>query len=208
MRILIIGANGAAGCRIATEAEARGHTVTRAGRTRPDRGASGWVQLDAADARAVAGAAAGHDVLIGATRPRPDQEQEIEPVTQGLAEGVGTAGVRLIVVGGAGPLRVPGSGQLAIDEPQWVPPVYREAAAASVRQLVLLEATSGVDWAYLAPAALFQPGDRTGRYRTGGDSLVIAPDGTSAISMEDFAIASLDEVEAPTTRCGILSVGT
>lgn len=208
MRILIIGANGAAGRRIAREAETRGHAVTRASRTLPDRAANDWVSLDATDARAVAVAASGHDVLVGATRPRPDQEQEIEPVTRGLAHGARRAGVRLVVVGGAGPLRVPGTDRIAIEDPTWVPPAYRGAAAASVRQLTLLEATSEADWAYLAPAALFQPGERTGHYRTDRGSLLIAPDGTSTISMEDFAIATLDEIETPTTSCGTLSIGS
>lgn len=207
MRILIIGANGAAGRRIATEAEARGHQVTCAGRTLPDRAETGWVCLDATDTRAVAEAAAGHDVLVGATRPRPGHEHEVEPVIQGLALGTGQARVRLVVVGGAGPLRVPSADRIAIDDPRWVPPAYRDAAAASVRQHALLEATTGVDWTYLAPAATFQPGDRTGRYRTGGSDLVITLDGRSTISMEDFAIATLDEIEVPTTRCGTLSVG-
>lgn len=208
MKILIIGAHGAAGHRIAMEAVRREHEVTCAGRTRPDHAATGWVRLDAADTRAVADAATAHDVLVGATRPRPGQEHEVEPATQGLALGTGQTGVRLVIVGGAGPLRVPSTDRLAIDDPRWVPPAYRDAAAASVRQHALLEASTGVDWTYLAPAATFQPGDRTGRYRTGGSDLVITPDGRSTISMEDFAIATLDEIEAPTTRCGILSLGT
>jgi putative NADH-flavin reductase len=42
---------------------------------------------------------------------------------------------------------------------------------------------------------MLAPGEQTGRYRTGGDQLLVGEDGMSAISMEDFAVALLDEVE-------------
>lgn len=217
MRILVIGASGASGCRVVSEAEERGHTVTRASRTprggphptdSDDQGARSWVRLDAADAAAVAHAARGHDAILGATRPGPGREDEVRPATCGLAAGARQAGMRLLIVGGAGPLRVPGTDTLAIDDQHWVPPAYRTAAAASVEQLRVLQATSGVDWTYLAPPARFEPGERTGAYRAGGAELVVAADGTSAISMEDFAIAAVDELESPTTRRGVLSIGT
>ncbi|WP_256839116.1 NAD(P)-dependent oxidoreductase [Ornithinimicrobium faecis] len=219
MKILVIGASGACGRRVATEAEARGHTVTRASRTRrggrhlSDTGretldAPTWVGLDAADAPAVAQAARGHDVILGATRPARGHEDEVPAATAGLATGAKQADVRLIVIGGAGPLLLPGSTSRAIDHEQWVPRAYRQAAAASVEQLQVLEAAVDVAWTYLAPPALFQPGERTGTYRTGGTELVIAADGTSLISMEDFAIAALDEIEAPTTHQGVLSIGS
>ncbi|WP_109472488.1 NAD(P)-dependent oxidoreductase [Ornithinimicrobium cavernae] len=209
MKLLVIGANGACGNRIVREANARGHHTTPAGRSPagPLGGQSGWVTLDAADATAVAAASTGHDVIISATRPGPGREGEILPVTEGLLGGARTAGLRLVVVGGAGPLRVGDTNRTAIEVPHWVPAAYRRSAAASVHQLSTLEASSGVDWTYLAPPALFQPGERTGTYRTGGASLVVAPDGTSSISMEDFAIALLDEVEHPTTSRSVLSVG-
>lgn len=219
MKILVIGASGACGRRIATEAEARGHAVTRASRTRQDGGhlpdtgretpvAPTWVELDAADAVAVAQAARGHDVILGATRPALGHEGEVPAVTAGLANGAKQDDVRLVVIGGAGPLRLPGAASRAIDHEEWVPRAYRQAAAASVEQLRALESTVDVAWTYLAPPALFQPGERTGTYRTGGTELVIAADGTSLISMEDFAIAALDEIEAPTTHQGVLSIGS
>lgn len=219
MRILVIGASGACGSRVVTEAAARGHAVTRASRTPrgvrhlPDGnaenpGVPAWVGLDAADPSAVATAAQGHDVILGATRPAPGHEDEVLPVTAGLTDGARQAGVRLVVVGGAGPLLLPGTTTRAIDHEHWVPRAHRQAAAASVEQLRALESTRGVAWTYLAPPALFQPGERTGAYRTAGAELVIAADGTSAISMEDFAIATLDELEVPTTHQGVLSIGS
>jgi putative NADH-flavin reductase len=111
------------------------------------------------------------------------------------------------VVGGAAPLLVPGTARRALDDPDWVPVAIRKIAAASLHQLDILQATSVTDWTYLAPAALFEPGPRTGTYRTGGKELVIDADGRSYISMEDYAIALLDEIETPTARLAVLSTG-
>lgn len=88
-----------------------------------------------------------------------------------------------------------------------MPAKFRAIAAASSRQLEILRAMPDLDWTYLAPAAEFGPGTRTGSYRTGGVELVIDAEGRSMVSMEDFAIALLDEVESPTTSRGILSIG-
>lgn len=105
------------------------------------------------------------------------------------------------------PLQVPGTPQIALDDPQRIPTAIRPIAAASVRQLEILRSASGLDWTYLAPAADFGPGPRTGDYRTAAAALVIDEHGRSSISMEDFAIALMDEIEFPTTRRGILSTG-
>jgi len=50
---------------------------------------------------------------------------------------------------------------------------------------------------FLSPAAMIAPGERTGKYRVGGDQLLIGSDGQSRISIEDYAVAMLDEVEHP-----------
>ena len=49
----------------------------------------------------------------------------------------------------------------------------------------------------MSPGALLAPGERTGRYRLGLDTLLVDEHGDSHISMEDFAVAILDEVENP-----------
>jgi putative NADH-flavin reductase len=58
-------------------------------------------------------------------------------------------------------------------------------------------APPGVNWTYLSPAATVELGPRTGRYRTGGEQLVVDEHGQSRISAEDLAAAVLDEVEQP-----------
>lgn len=225
MRVLLIGGNGAAGSRIAAEARRRDHEVTIASRTT-------GLSLDASDVEAVAAAAARVDLVIAATRPAIGHEAEVDAVTEALAAGTARANARLLVVGGASPLRVPGTGWTALDDPRWVPPAIRPIAVASTRQLEVLQATGRESaWTYLAPAADFAPaadlapaaaavpgagvvpGIGQGSYRIhlgrGGlvPDLVIAADGTSRIAMEDFALAVLDEVEEPRMLRGVLAVG-
>lgn len=209
MKILLIGATGAAGSRIAAEALQRGHEVTAASRgtcRAPDH-LPHPTTLDASEPERVAEAARRHDVVVAATRPAPGREGDIEALTTGVADGARSAGRRLIVVGGAAPLRVPSTARIALDDPRWVPPTIREIAAASCRQLEILRSTSDLDWTCLAPAADFRPGPRTGTYRTAGADLVIDDAGRSSLSMEDFAIALLDEIETPTTTRTVLSTG-
>ena len=77
-------------------------------------------------------------------------------------------------LGGAASLSVPGSdGTLVIDDPQYVPPAWRASAQASSDQLEVCRNEAAVDWAYLSPAALLEPGERTGSYRLGADELLV-----------------------------------
>ena len=66
---------------------------------------------------------------------------------------------------------------------------------------------STIDWTYLAPAAYFIPGERTGKFRLGKDELIADVQQQSQISMEDYAIALVDEVEAPKHRRERFAVG-
>jgi putative NADH-flavin reductase len=50
---------------------------------------------------------------------------------------------------------------------------------------------------FVSPGALLAPGERTGKYRLGKEQLLKDASGKSWISMEDFAIAMIDELEKP-----------
>ncbi len=52
---------------------------------------------------------------------------------------------------------------------------------------------------YLSPTAVLEPGERTGRYRRGTETLLLGADGKSRISAEDLAVAVLDELRTPAT---------
>ncbi len=43
-----------------------------------------------------------------------------------------------------------------------------------------------------------KPGERTGKFRLGGDQLLVDSAGLSRISVQDFAVAMIDELENPT----------
>jgi uncharacterized protein len=104
--------------------------------------------------------------------------------------------VRLLLVGGAGSLIVPDTGQRVVDDPRYVSPAGRDIALAGCDQLEVCRTETAVDWAYLSPPALLQPGNRTGKYRLGGDELLVDAAGNSTISVED-PVALLDEAEQP-----------
>ncbi|TCO32616.1 hypothetical protein EV652_104222 [Kribbella steppae] len=190
MRLLVFGASGAVGSRVVQEAAARGHQVTPVSRT----ASAHYVQGDASDPDDVARLSQDHDLVISATRPRPGQEGELVQAAKGLLIGLRSSGVRLILVGGAASLIVPGTELMLVDSPDF-PVDLRPIALACNEQFDLVRASTDVDWTYVSPPALLEPGTRTGTYRLGSDHLVTADDGTSYISMEDFAIAVVDEAE-------------
>ncbi|GAB2690606.1 NAD(P)-dependent oxidoreductase [Kitasatospora kifunensis] len=209
MRITVFGAGGAVGSRVVAEALGRGHQVTAVLRDARRAGQLPAAALiltgDAADPDQVAALTAGHDLAITATRPPAGQESELPIVTEALLAGVRRSGVRLLVVGGAATLTHP-DGTAVLDAPDF-PDFLLPIARACARQLDVCLAETEADWTYLSPPALLEPGTRTGHYRLGADELVIGPDGSCAISMEDLAVALLDEAEQPRHRRTRFTVG-
>ncbi|MFD4656680.1 NAD(P)-dependent oxidoreductase [Kitasatospora sp. NPDC058444] len=205
MRITVFGATGNVGSRVVAEALARGHQVTAVVRdpAKPHGlpSAADVVVGDARNPEDVARIAAGQDVVVTATRPVPGSEHELAIATKGLLAGIAGTGVRLLAVGGAGSLLVPGGGGTTLVDSPGFPDEIRPIALACGEQLDHYRAAGpDVDWTYLSPAALLEPGVRTGRYRTGRDELLVDAEGDSAISMEDLSVALLDEVERPAHR--------
>ncbi|MCP9210656.1 NAD(P)-dependent oxidoreductase [Streptomyces sp. NEAU-Y11] len=201
MRITVFGATGAVGRRVVAEALRRGHEVTAVSRRPAAEGAlppGATVRTgDASDTGDVARLSAGQDIVIGATRPVAGREDELVAVTEALLTGLAPTGVRLLLVGGAATLTVPGTEGLTVVDTPGFPADVRPIALACARQLEVCRAERRVDWTYLSPPALLEPGVRTGGYRTGTDELLVDAAGRSAISMEDLAVALVDEAERP-----------
>ncbi len=192
MNIAIIGATGRVGTRLIDEALRRGHRVTALARTAsrlPARENLITRDVDATDNQALAAALAGNDVAISTAR----FEQLKAPQVVGPVKSAGVP--RLLVVGGAGSLFVAAGTQL-VDTPGF-PAAYKGEALAGRDFLNTLRGESDLDWTFLSPSALFEPGERTGKYRAGQDALLADDAGKSWISMEDYAIAMLDEIEKP-----------
>ena len=212
LHLTVFGAAGNTGIRIVTEAVSRGHQVTAVVRT-PARAPAFPPGVtvrrgDATDPEAVAELAAGQDAVLGATRPAPGDESAHTTMAKALLAGVARTGTRLLAVGGAGSLAVPGTGGvLAVDDPVFVPPAYRAIAQACNDQWEVYRTDTAADWTYLSPPASLEPGTRTGRYRLGRDELLVDAEGGSSISMEDLAVALLDETEHPRHRRRRFTVG-
>ena len=193
MKIAILGATGNVGRRLVAEALRRGHAVTAVA-----RGTAGKLpadpklrlaDVDAHDTSALAAALAGHDAVISSIAFRMIGSAS-------LIDAVRRSGVkRYLVVGGAGSLEV-APGRLLVDTPQF-PAAYKEEATKGKLLLDALRETNDLDWTMLSPSALFVPGERTGRFRLGENTLLVGADGQSTVSYEDFAVAMFDELERP-----------
>ncbi|MVU79744.1 NAD(P)H-binding protein [Nocardia sp. ET3-3] len=211
MQITVFGASGDAGSRVVTEALRRGHRV-RAVARHADRLRDLPEQIevwtaDATDPTEVEKASAGSDVVISTTRPAVGSEHELAEVAAALLEGLADSGIRLLVIGGAGSLTVAGTGKLLTEQPGF-PAELIPIAEGGNRQLEVFRTTThDVNWTYFSPAALFEPGERTGVFRLGADEMLVDAEGNSSISMEDMAIALLDEIEQPRHHRTRLTVG-
>jgi uncharacterized protein len=192
MKVALIGASGNIGSQILSELRSRGHSVTAIARN-PEKIASTPgvtpVRADISDASALAAALRGHDAVISAVRFR-----SFDP--QVLLSAIKTSGVkRLIMVGGAGSLEAKPGVQL-IDTPDF-PEAHKPEASAGRGALNALRAGSTLDWTFLSPSAVIAPGERTGKFRLGKDAVLVGTDGKSRISIPDYAIALVDELESP-----------
>lgn len=192
-KIAILGISGHAGSRIANELLQRGHTVTgiaRKAESVPQHARLTVKTADATSLDALVPLLRGHDAVISATRFVGGSDAAT------LIAATKKAGVpRLLVVGGAGSLEV-APGKALIDTPNF-PEAYKLEASAGGRLLNALRDEKELDWTFLSPSALFAPGERTGKFRLGGDALLTDANGKSWISIEDYAIAMADEVESP-----------
>ncbi|HVY56275.1 MAG TPA: NAD(P)-dependent oxidoreductase [Xanthobacteraceae bacterium] len=192
MKIAIIGATGNAGSRIRDEALARGHQViaiAREAERLPAQPNLVTRNADVSDPSELAKQVAGADAVVSAVR-----FTQFDPAK--LLAAIKKSGVkRYVVVGGAGSLEV-APGQQLMDKPDF-PAAFRAEASKGREFLDALRREDELDWTYISPSAMFAPGTRTGTFRTGGDRLLVDAQGKSAISMEDFAIALVDELEQP-----------
>jgi putative NADH-flavin reductase len=191
-KIAIIGATGRAGSQLVEEALRRGHSVVAIARN-TDRlaGLPGITakQVDALDADALQQAISGSDVVISAAHfATLPAAAVIGPVKK--------AGVkRLLVVGGAGSLLLPGGGRVIDSE--GFPAEYKTEASAGAAFLDVLRQEKELDWTFLSPSAEFVETERTGTFRLGQDELLVSNTGRSWISFADYAIALIDEIESP-----------
>jgi putative NADH-flavin reductase len=212
MNIALIGATGYVGAAILREALDRGHRVTAVARDPeklPPHPHLHPRKADIYQEGEVARVVAGQEAVINAFNPgwsNPDIYNQQIKGTRAIINGVKQAGIRrLLFVGGAGSLEVQ-PGIQALDRPEF-PKEYQQGALATREALAHLRQETELEWSYLSPSADLFPGSRTGRFRLGTDQLLKDPQGASRISVQDYAVAMIDELEKPAHRRTRFTVG-
>jgi putative NADH-flavin reductase len=200
MKLVLFGATGHVGHAILDEALARGHEVTAivrdAGRL-ATRNARLHVQVgDVSQPESWRAATHGADAVIASISSRRDGNPELIPdAANVLLDTLPSTGVkRLLWVGGAGSLET-APGVIVLDNPHF-PAEWKAEAQAQMRALKVFRASKAdLDWTYISPPALLEDGARSGTYRIGGDQLLTDANGTSRISLPDYAMALLDRLD-------------
>jgi len=202
--IVLIGASGFVGSAILNEALDRGYKVTAVVR-HPEKITAVSKNLvikqgDVSFIETVAEVSKGADTVISAYNPgwkNPKIAEETTKVYKAILNGVKQAGVkRLLVVGGAGSLFI-SPGKRIMDTGS-IPESYLPAVRALAEvYLIDLMAEKSVDWVFFSPAGILEQGLRTGKFRLGKDDLIVNEKGESKISVQDYAVAMIDELEKP-----------
>ncbi|MES2152254.1 MAG: NAD(P)-dependent oxidoreductase [Pseudomonadota bacterium] len=211
MNIALIGASGFIGTALLNEALARGHTVT-ALVAHPEKLAGGaGLRVQASDVQDLAALIPqlrGYDAVLSAFSGHAQgdvQAYYLAGVGNIISAARQARVPRLLVVGGAGSLEV-APGVQALDTPGF-PAAYKASAEGARQALALLRAEPALDWTMLSPSAQIAPGQRSGQFRLGSEQMLFDADGKSAISVEDYALAMIDELERPAHRRQRFTVG-
>lgn len=204
MKIALIGATGFVGVHVLKELVSRGHQVTAIARNADKVDTSSDLvtakSVDVMNTNEVAAAVAGHDAVISAYNAgwtNPNIYNDFLAGSKAIQEGVKQAGVkRFLTVGGAGSLEIQPGLQL-VDAPNF-PEEYKPGATAARDYHNILKTETELDWTFLSPAIEMSPGhpgERTGKYRTSLDTPVYDEHQRSRLSVEDTAVAIVDEIE-------------
>ncbi|MGY5802052.1 NAD(P)-dependent oxidoreductase [Rhizobium sp. LEGMi12c] len=219
MHIVLLASTGRAGRTILTELVSRGHQVTAVARDLGKLPADlpetvKIVRDDLGSADRIAEIIAGSDAVVSAFGPPRDDPRftsdesytDLLPDTvKRIITAVQKAKTpRLIVVGGAGSLEF-SPGVTVLDSGHWPKP-FIPIARSHVKAFAALRA-SDINWTYFSPPILIDLGDRTGKFRLGGDNLIKDEQGKSWVSFEDYAIALVDELEKPVHERARFTIG-
>lgn len=212
--VVLIGASGFVGSAILNELLNRGHKVTAIVRN-PEKVSAKhdnltMVKADVSDTETIVNACTGKDAIISAYNPgwtNPDiYEETLRNYPLILEAAKRSAVSRLLCVGGAGTLFcAPG---LRVVDSGAIP----EAIMGGVKSLGefylnTLINEHDIDWVFFSPAGTLEPGERTGKFRLGKDDLIVDADGNSHISVEDYAVAMVDELEKPAHHYERFTIG-
>ena len=203
MKVVLLGATGFVGSALLEEALDRGHAVTaivRQGEKLEERDGLTAKGGDVYDTASLATLIQGNDAIISAFNAgwqNPNLYDDQVRGTASIIAAIKKAGIaRVLWVGGAGGLEV-APGVRVVDNPD-MPSWVRPGALAMIDALDQLREEPELEWSYLSPSADLKPGQRTGSFRLGTDQLLVDATGQSTISVQDYAVAMIDELERPT----------
>jgi uncharacterized protein len=202
MKVALLGATGFVGSALLKEALDRGHIVTAIVRhpEKLEKRESLTAKAgDVYDTTSLATLIQGNDAIISAFNPgwkNPNLYDDQVRGTASIIAAIKKAGIkRVLWVGGAGGLEVK-PGVRVVDSPD-LPSWVRPGSLATIDALDQLRKEPELEWSYLSPSAELKPDQRTGKFRLGSDQLLVAAAGKSEISVQDYAVAMIDELERP-----------
>jgi putative NADH-flavin reductase len=201
MKIAIIGATGYVGSSVLNEALQRGHEVTAIARNTDKitikNAKLKVVSANIDDSDNLAKILAGHDAVVSAYNAgltNPNLYHDFIKGSETIQQATKLSGVkRFLIVGGAGSLEIAPGVQL-VDTPEF-PKEWKSGATAARDYLNILKKEKDLDWTFLSPAIELHPGKRTGVFRLGTDQPVFDDKNQGKISVQDLAVAIIDELE-------------
>lgn len=202
--VVLIGASGFVGTAILSELLNRGNKVTAIVRN-PDKisisnSNLSVVKADVSDVESIAKVSEGKDAIISAYNPGWTNPNIYEDTLKNyplILQAAKQSGVkRLLIVGGAGTLFY-APGLRVVDSGAIPDSIMGGVKSLGEFYLNTLMNEHDIDWVFFSPAGTLEPGERTGKFRLGKDDLIVDADGKSHISVEDYAIAMVDELEKP-----------
>lgn len=201
-KVAVIGATGFVGTQIVNELSNRGYEVEAIVRDTSKVQQNEKVAAKSIDVNNVdelAEALKGNDAVISAFNAgwtNPNLYDDFLNGSINIEKAVEKSGVkRFITVGGAGSLYIDGN-QL-VDSPEF-PAEYKAGATAARDYLNKIKENNTLDWTFFSPAIEMHQGTagvRVGKYRTALENPVFDENGRSILSVEDVAVALVDELE-------------
>lgn len=200
MKIVLIGATGFVGSHLLEELLRRNHDVTAIARdvnkVPVKDGKPKAVAVDVTDVAALVKVLKGNDIVLSAFNAgwsNPNIYDDFIKGSKAIQEAVRESGVkRYVVIGGAGSLYI--DGKQIVDSPDF-PAQFKAGATAARDYLDILKDEKELDWTFYSPSIDMFPGKRTGKYRLGTDSPVFNDKGDAELSVQDTAVAVVDELE-------------
>lgn len=202
--VVLIGASGFVGTAILNELLSRGHKVTAVVRNPEKINVSSSnldiVKTDVSDTNVMVEICKGKDAIISAYNPgwgNPDIYEETLRNYPLILEATKQSGTkRLLCVGGAGTLFC-APGLRVVDSGAIPDAIMDGVKSLGEFYLNTLMNEKTIDWIFFSPAGTLESGKRTGKFRLGKDDLIVDKNGISHISVEDYAVAMVDELENP-----------